>query len=119
LPYAIANNLPYYLVSSFSIGTDPTDQAVAKATSDFLFTGSNLSGQIVLLAWEHEHYPPLIKYLLESYGGTVPVPALSWPHTDYDTIWTVKLDTQGNLTVNNALCEGIDSAALPATAPTF
>ena len=118
LPYAIANNLPYYLVSSFYIGAS-TDPAVAKATSDFLFTGGNLSNQTVLLAWEHNHYPPLITYLIQSYGGSVPVPALSWPHTDYDTIWTVTLDAQGNLTVNNALCEGIDSAALPDTAPQF
>ena len=116
LPYAIANSLPYYLVSSFYIGA-ATDPAVAKATSDFLFTGGNLSNQTVLLAWEHGHYPPLITYLLQSYGGTFSAPALSWPSTDYDTIWTVNLDAHGNLTVDNALCEGIDSAALPATAP--
>jgi hypothetical protein len=122
LPYAIANNMPYYLVSSFFIGTDPTDPGVAKATSDFLFTnlaGANLSNQTILLAWEHEHYPPLITYLLQSYGVTVPVSALPWPQTDYDTIWTVKLDAHGNLTVNNALCEGIDSTPLPAAAPQF
>ena len=118
LPYAIANSLPYYLVSSFYIGA-ATDPAVAKATSDFLFTGGNLSNQTVLLAWEHGHYPPLITYLLQSYGGTFPAPALSWPSTDYDTIWTVKLDAHGNLTVDNALCEGIDSTALPDTAPQF
>jgi hypothetical protein len=118
LPYAIANNLPYYLVANFYIGA-ATDPAVAKATSDFLFTGGNLSGQTVLLAWEHEHYPPLITYLLQSYGGSLPVPSLFWPQSDYDTIWTVTLDAQGNLTVNNALCEGIDSAKLPATAPQF
>jgi hypothetical protein len=118
LPYAIANNLPYYLVSSFFIST-PTDRAAAKATSDFLFTGGNLSSQTVLLAWEHEHYPLLITYLLESYRGSAPVPALSWPQSDYDTIWTVRLDAHGNLTVDNALCEGIDSAALPDTAPLF
>jgi hypothetical protein len=29
----------------------------------------------------------------------------------------VTLDAEGNLTVNNTLCEGIDSAALPATCP--
>lgn len=118
LPYAIANNLPYHLVASFYIG-DPTDPVTAKATSDFLFTGGNLSNQTILLAWEHLHYPPLVTYLIQSYGGTVPVPPLTWPEGDYDTIWTVTLDAQGNLTVNNALCEGIDSAKLPVTAPAF
>ncbi|PKN37781.1 MAG: hypothetical protein CVU62_08640 [Deltaproteobacteria bacterium HGW-Deltaproteobacteria-2] len=121
LPYAIANNLPYYLVAGFYIG-EATDPGVAEATSNFLFTnlaGVNLSNQTVLLAWEHEHYPPLITYLLQSYGVTVPPTAFPWPQTDYDTIWTVKLDAQGNLTVNNALCEGIDSASLPKTAPKF
>jgi hypothetical protein len=121
LPYAIANNLPYYLVAGFYIG-EATDPGVAEATSNFLFTnlaGANLSNQTVLLAWEHEHYPPLITYILQSYGVTVPPTAFSWPQTDYDTIWTVKLDAQGNLTVDNALCEGIESAALPATAPKF
>lgn len=121
LPYAIANNLPYYLAASFYIG-EATDQAVAKATSDFLFTnlaGNNLSNQIILLAWEHEHYPPLITYLMQSYGDSIPVPTFSWPQGDYDTIWTVTIDAQGNLTVNNALCQGIDSAKLPVTAPQF
>ena len=122
LPYAIANNLPYYLVAGFSIGGATTDPAVAKATSDFLFTnlaGANLSNQTVLLAWEHEHYPPLISYLLQSYGVTVSAAAIPWPQTDYDTIWRVKLDAHGNLTVDNALCEGIDSTLLPDTAPQF
>ena len=122
LPYAIANNLPYYLVAGFAIGTNPTDPAVAEATSNFLFTnlsGANLSNQTVLMAWEHGHYPPLVTYLIESYGGTFPAPALSWPSGDYDTIWRVKLDAYGNLTVDNALCEGIDSTLLPDTAPQF
>ena len=104
------------------MGTVPTDPGVAKATSDFLFTnlgGASLSNQTVLLAWEHLHYPPLIAYLLKSYGGTVPFPAFSWPDADYDTIWTVTFDAKGNVTVNNALCEGIDSASLPTAAPQF
>jgi len=122
LPYAVANNLPYYLVAGFSIGGATNDPAVAKATSDFFFTnlaGANLSNQTVLVAWEHEHYPPLISYLLQSYGVTVPAAAIPWPQTDYDTIWRVKLDAHGNLTVDNALCEGIDSTLLPDTAPQF
>jgi hypothetical protein len=118
LPYAIANNLPYYLVAGFYIGA-ATDPNVAMLTSDFFFTGGRLSNQTILVAWEHEHYPPLITALLQSYGGSVQVPPLSWPQSDYDTIWTVTLDAMGNVTVNNALCEGIDSAKLPATAPQF
>jgi len=119
LPYAIANNLPFNLVSSFNIGL-ATDPGVAQATSDFFFTGGALSNQTVLVAWEHEHFPPLLTYLLQTYyGGNYPDPALAWPQDDYDTIWTIKLDGSGNLTVDNALCEGIASSPLPKTAPQF
>jgi len=69
------------------------------------------------MAWEHAHFPPTVNALLASYGSSQTVP--DWSDDDYDTIWTVTLDSVGNLTVNNALCEGINSAALPATAPPF
>ncbi len=99
LPYAIANNLPYYLVASFYIGA-ASDPAVAKATSDYLFTnlsGNNLSNQTILMAWEREHYPPLITYLLQSYGGTVPG-SRRYPgrRPSTTTIWTVRLVQAGN-----------------------
>ncbi len=113
-PYAIANNLPYYLVSGFEL-FDPNSPQL---TSDFFFTGGRFSNQTVLLAWEHDHFPPTVNALLASYQGTGQT-APSWPGTDYDTIWTVTLDAQGNVTVNNGMCEGIDSASLPATAPQF
>ena len=57
LPYAIANNLPFNLVSSFFISMD-NDLNAAQSTSDFFFTsnsGVNLSGHTVLVAWEHKH----------------------------------------------------------------
>ena len=115
-PYAIANNLPYYLVSEFEIFANGSPQL----TSNFFFFNPKFSNQTVLVAWEHAHYPPTIDALLSSYfpqgdGPTAP----AWPGNDYDTIWTVTLDAKGNLTVNNALCEGIDSTKLPATAPQF
>lgn len=116
LPYAIANNLPYYLVSSFSI-FDPNEPQLA---SNFFFTGGRFSNQTVLLAWESTRIKPLINALLASYGGSgLPLLPAAWPSTDYDTIWTVTLDAQGNVTVDNALCEGIDSARLPITVPQF
>jgi hypothetical protein len=133
LPYAIANNLPFYLAAKFSI-VDAliADKGVALTTSNFFFThsvdgtGVNLSGQIILLAWESGHIRPFLNELLKSYGGKTPPqlqvvdpPPDGWPDADYDTIWTVTLDAKGNLTVDNDLCEGIDSAKLPATAPQF
>lgn len=121
-PYAIANNLSINLAAGFLLEANATSETAAENASNFFFTNSagiNLSNQTILLAWEHEHFPPLIKHLIDSYGGTVPAPNLTWPSDDYDTIWKVKLDTMGNLTVDNALCEGIDSSKLPADAPQF
>ena len=116
LPYAIANNLPYYLFSSISL----LDSNVAKLASDFFFTGGKFSDQTVLLGWESGRIVPLIKALLDSYGGSnLPSLPTAWRGDDYNTIWTVKLDAQGNLTVDNDMCEGIDSTKLPDTAPQF
>ena len=114
-PYAIANNLPYNLVTSFLI----SDANSPQLTSDFFFKGGKFSNQSVLLGWQYVQIAQIINALLASYNysGTPPVP--DWSPTDYDSIWTVTLDAKGNLTVDNALCEGIDSAALPDTAPQF
>ena len=122
LPYAIANHLPYSLVSSFSI----LDDNVAQFSSDYFFTGGMFSNQTILLAWESGRIRPFINALLSSYGGDSALPQIptkdlnaGWPPGDYDTIWTVTIDAQGNLTVDNDLCEGIDSTQLPVTAPQF
>ena len=117
-PYAIANNLPYNLVTSF----DLSDSNVAQETSTFFFfsNGGQFSNQTVLLAWSFQFIQPTILALLTSYNAAQQAPPSGvWPPTDYDTIWTVKLDAHGNLTVNNGMCEGINSAALPATPPQF
>jgi hypothetical protein len=122
LPYVVANNLPYRLAADLPLGSpyEPTDPTVARATSDYFFTGGAFSGQTVLVAWESGHIKPFLNALLASYGGTAPLQlATGWPAEDYDTIWSVLLDAQGNLTIDNSLIEGIDSARLPATAPSF
>lgn len=116
MPYAVANNLPYYLISSFQL-TDPNEPQLA---SDYLFTGGAFSNKTILLAWESTRIKPLINALLTKYGGSnSQLLPTTWPSPDYDTMWTVTLDGQGNVTVDNGLCEGIDSASLPATAPVF
>ena len=114
-PYAIATNLPYHLFSSFLL----TDQNAPDETSALLFTSRGaLSNQKVLLAWAYQYIQPTINALLATYHGDGQ-PAPAWPDTDYDTVWTVTLDAVGNVTVNNNLCEGVNSAALPAVPPQF
>ena len=119
-PYAIANNLPYDLAASFELIAQNPPQ-LATVASTFFFNGGTLSNQTVLMAWEHDHIPPTVNALISSYfpKGGAPPPAPGWPDDDYDTIWTVTLDADGNLSVNNSMCEGIDTASLPATCPEF
>jgi hypothetical protein len=119
-PYAIANNLPYNLVTSFEL-TNPNLQQVYQDTSNFFFNGGKLSNQNVLLAWSYQFIQPTIKWLLTTYNATPQQlsQVSAWPANDYDTVWTVKLDAVGNVTVSNGTCEGINSALLPATPPQF
>jgi hypothetical protein len=116
-PYAIANSLPYDLVTSFQI----SDSNSGNLASTFFFNDGQFSNRTVLLAWHFQQIAPTVNALLGSYfaGGVAPNPAPDWPSTDYDSIWTVTLDASGNVTVDNSTCEGIDSATLPATCPQF
>ncbi len=116
-PYAVANNLPYYLVSSFSL-FDPNQ---SQLTSNFFFTGGRFSNKTVLVAWESGRIRPMLNALLNSYGEGIPpqLDPTTWPSADYDTIWRVQLDANGNLTVDDSLCEGIDTGKLPVSAPQF
>ncbi|MGD0855864.1 MAG: hypothetical protein ABSA18_08690 [Dehalococcoidia bacterium] len=119
-PYAIANNLPYNLAASFEIFAENPPQLCPNASA-FFFTGGKFSNQKVLVAWEHGHIPPTVNALLSSYfpnGGAPTAPAWA-AENDYDTIWTVTLDAKGNVTVDNSMCEGILSSALPATCPQY
>ena len=116
VPYAIANNLPYNLVTSFDLNDPQVDE---KTSAFFFFSGGKFSSQNVLLAWSFQFIQPTIDALLTSYNAAQQAPPASvWPATDYDTIWTVKLDAVGNLTVNNGMCEGhrVREAAGPAAA---
>jgi hypothetical protein len=115
-PYAIANNLPYHLVTGFEF----SDPDAAQLTSDFFFIGGLFSHQKVLLGWSYVQIAQTVTALFSSYfphGGGPTAPA--WSPTDYDSVWTVTLDDKGNVTADFTQCEGINSAALPATAPQF
>ena len=115
-PYAIANHLPFNLAASIEVFSQ-NPPALASLVSNYFFTGGRFSGQTLLVPWEHDHIPPIVNALLAEYNSSQVAP--NWLDYDYDTIWTITLDDVGNLTVNNALCEGINSATLPPTAPQF
>lgn len=115
-PYAIANGLPYNLAADFEVLAQNPPQ-LSTVASDHIFTGGQFSNHTLLIAWEHDHIPPTVNALLASYHGGQTAP--NWPDDDYDTIWTVRLDANGNLKVDNALCEGINSTVLPTTPPQF
>ena len=115
-PYAIANGLPHNVASGVAVFAQNPPQ-LSTAASNYFFTGGQFSNQTLLVAWEHKHIPATVNALLASYGSGQTAP--NWPDDDYDTIWTVKLDEESNLTVDNETCEGINSAALPSTPPRF
>ncbi len=115
-PYAIANNLPYQLAAGFEMMAQ-NPPALATQASNYLFSGQTFTGQRLLVGWEHDHIAPTVNALLATYHTSQTVPA--WPGDDYDTVWTVKLDANGNLSVDNETCEGISSPALPPTPPQF
>jgi hypothetical protein len=114
LPYAIASGLPYDLIWTFQISSPDSP----RWTSDLLFTGGRFTGRSVLLGWQYTQIPQTIEALLATYGYTGPPPP-AWSPVDYDSVWTVTIDAGGNLTVDNATCEGIDSAGLPTAPPWF
>jgi hypothetical protein len=114
-PYAIAEGLPYSLVSSFLL----TDTNGPQEASNYFFQNGQFANQTILVAWEHNNIPQILKALLASYQNVSSSPALAWDPYDYDSIWTVTTDGSGNLTADNNLCEGIDSETLPATVPQF
>lgn len=80
-PYAIANNLPDYLVSGFEISAGDSP----RATLDYFCSSGKLSDLTMFLGWEHAHYPPILSALLASYyaDGKAPPPPV-WSSSDYD-----------------------------------
>ena len=115
-PYSIANNFPLNLAANVAVFAQ-NPPALSTDASNFFFTNGTFSHQTLLVAWEHDHIPPTVQALLASYHSNLVAP--NWPDNDYDTIWTVTIDASGNLSIDNASCEGIDSSKLPQTAPTF
>jgi hypothetical protein len=127
-PYAIANGIPLYVASEFYYSTSgktiQSQEQCTTAAANFFFVGGQFSNKTLLISWEHSHIPLIAQSLVNLYFANVSnapsvPPYTSWSETDYDTIWTFSLDGSGNLTLSNLTCEGINSATLPTTPPSF
>lgn len=117
-PYAIANNLPYYVAYSV-LWYNPA------GAIDYFFYNSQFANKTILVGWEHGNIQDIVQsFLSTKYFKNVPSvqdvnSTAVWAYGDYDSIWTVNIDSNGNLNVNNSLCEGINTLALPSTPPIF
>lgn len=112
-PYAIANNLPYHLTYDFY-------WSQVHHIINYFFYNSDFSGKTILVAWEHGTIQSIMDHFFSTtYFTTGDDFTSEWGPDDYDSIWTVTLDADGNLNVKNDLCEGINSSDLPIQAPQF
>lgn len=114
-PFTINYNLPLNLVESSQFAW--SDE---QALDQFLFTGGNFSGKTLLVSWEHSTIGRAMDYLFaDIYQQPDLVKEIpDWGFTDYDTIWKLELDANGNATFSNP-CEGIPESALPLSCPVF
>ncbi|GFE62896.1 hypothetical protein [Geobacter sp. AOG2] len=115
-PYAIANGLPFNLVSSIDTGLSSAPANI----SDYFFTGGTFSNHKLLVGWMYTQNPLIVNALLSSYfpnGGAPTAPG--WSPFDYDSLWVITIDAAGNLTADFSQCEGISSSALPEMPPAF
>jgi hypothetical protein len=117
-PFAILHGLPLTL-APFQ-WEDATDLAQALFDQNSRYFKHPASGSSILVGWEHANIEKAVKYLLktlyENPTAASEVPA--WDYRDYDSIWEIDTDKDGNLTFKNT-CEGIASTALPSTCPAF
>lgn len=116
-PYAIYNNLPFKLANSV-YWSDPS------LAIRYLFYNKEFDNQTILVGWEHLNTAELMRRMLsENFQTNLTAEEINaivqWEYNDYDSIWVIKTDKNGNLNFNNQICQGIDSALLPVIAPKF
>ena len=117
-PFAIEHGLPLTL-AEFQ-WNDAIDLAQALFNRASPYFSRAAQGGTVLVGWEHAHIEKAVQYLLTGMyrnpAAAAQVPP--WSFDDYDSVWELSTDRQGNLTFRNT-CEAIPTIALPSTCPAF
>lgn len=113
-PFAIYYNMPLNLV--------PASQFVytnVESMDSFFFTGGKFDNKTLLVSWEHDHIQLAVESLIENiYNQPLPTNFPVWQEDDYDTIYKLQINRNGQLTFSNT-CEGIANTSLPLSCPTF
>ena len=114
-PFVIKNSMPLNLVAESNFNWN-NYQAMAQ----YFFQESQFSNQTILIAWEHDTVNSMLDYLIGTIYDQPESVALipTWAGNDYDTIWKIQLNQNGQLTFSNT-CEGISSATFPLSCPAF
>jgi hypothetical protein len=117
-PYAIAHQKSLKL-ARFQ-WNDAGTLAASLFTRNSTYSDPSFDDSTTLVAWEHGNIDKAVRYLIHTvYNAPASVAQLpAWSFTDYDTVWKLQTDAQGNLTFSNT-CEHIDTEALPSTCPAF
>lgn len=117
-PYAIQHGQKLML-AEFQWNDAPT-LAASLFTRNTPYSDPAFDQSLTLVAWEHEHIQKAVEHLMGNiYADKAAAKKLpDWSFTDYDTVWKLETDEQGDLTFSNT-CEGIDSNSLPSTCPAF
>ena len=117
-PYAIRHRKTLML-ASFQWNDAPT-LAASLFTKNTPYSEKAFDHAVTLVSWEHGNIENAVKYLIGVlYGNPEAAKKIpEWSFDDYDTIWKLKTDADGNITFSNA-CEGIESDSLPSTCPAF
>jgi len=113
-PFTIYYNMQLSLVPASQFAWSDHDQM-----AQYFFTDSKFDKKTLLVGWEHKNIDEAIKYLItDIYGQKLPDNFPSWDGKDYDTIWKVRINKEGDLTFSNT-CEGIATSSLPTSCPAF
>lgn len=114
-PFTIKYGIPLNLVAANNF---TWNQPESLAT--YFFTNNKFSNKTLLVAWEHGGIDKAVKFLFKGvYNDTSAEAQLPhWVSTDYDTIWKLELDGNGDAKFSNS-CEGIATVSLPMSCPKF
>lgn len=114
-PFTIKYSIPLNLIENNNFSWDQPNKM-----AEYFFTNGQFNNKHILIAWEHDNIVKAINILFKNiYKDNNAISQIpNWPSNDYDTIWKLELNQNGDITFSNT-CEGIPTPSLPMACPNF